>query len=104
MAATPAMIGDATAGTSTLDTMPATLTADGPAETSVAPTTPPISACDELDGRPKYQVARFHTIAPSSPANTVVVLIAPASTIPLAMVVATASERKAPRTFRTAES
>src|SRR3546814_7283824 len=30
-----------------------------------APTRPPIKACDELDGRPKYQVMRFQAMAPS---------------------------------------
>ena len=29
-----------------------------------------MSACDDDDGRPKYQVARFHAIAPTSAAKT----------------------------------
>jgi hypothetical protein len=29
-----------------------------------APTMPPISACDELDGMPYHQVTPFQTIAP----------------------------------------
>ena len=33
-----------------------------------APTMPPISACDELDGMPQYQVSKFQLIAPSSAA------------------------------------
>ena len=33
---------------------------------------PPISACEELDGRPSYQVTRFQAIAPISPAKTIV--------------------------------
>ena len=31
------------------------------------PAYPPMSACDELDGMPKYQVMKFQAIAPSSP-------------------------------------
>ena len=34
-----------------------------------APTRPPISACVDDDGRPKYQVIRFQVIAPSRPAR-----------------------------------
>ncbi len=41
-----------------------------PAATA-APTSPPISACEELDGRPKYHVVRFQAIAPISPAITI---------------------------------
>ena len=60
-----------------------------PAATNVAPTTPPISACEEDDGSPKYQVARFQAIAPTSPAKTIGGVIASASTMPLAIVAAT---------------
>ena len=43
-------------------------------------------------------------IAPISPAKTMLRVIALGSTTPFAIVVATASERKAPATLRTAES
>ena len=43
---------------------------DDAAEASAAPTRPPISACEDDDGRPKYQVVRFQVIAPTRPANT----------------------------------
>ena len=33
-----------------------------------APEYPPISACDELLGRPKYQVTKSQTMAPIRPA------------------------------------
>ena len=36
---------------------------------SAAPTRPPISACEDDDGRPKYQVSRFQAIAPTSAAH-----------------------------------
>ena len=62
----------------------------------MAPTTPPISACELDEGRPKYQVTRFHTIAPTSPAKITVVVIAAGSTTSFATVAATASEMKAP--------
>src|SRR5689334_1269580 len=37
---------------------------------SAAPHRPPISACEEEDGRPNHQVSRFHAIAPDSAHNT----------------------------------
>src|SRR3954449_11160731 len=39
-------------------------------EAMAAPTSPPISACDDEDGRPKYQVMRFQAIAPTTAENT----------------------------------
>ncbi len=39
--------------------------------TSPAPTRPPIRACVDDEGRPKYQVIRFHVMAPSSAAITI---------------------------------
>src|SRR4029079_6651018 len=77
--------------------------ADGPLATNAAPTTPPISACEELDGSPSHHVARFHAIAPMSPAKTTVVVIAAGSTMPLATVAATFSEMNAPAKFRMAD-
>ena len=44
--------GATSAGSTTFVTSPWTLTAWVPAAAIVAPTIPPISACDELDGRP----------------------------------------------------
>ena len=35
-----------------------------------APTRPPISACEELDGSPSHHVRRFHAIAPIRAAST----------------------------------
>src|SRR5215212_3019858 len=94
-----ATIGATTAGIRTLPRTPSPRTALGPAATKAAPTTPPISACDELDGSPKYHVTRFQEIAPISPANTTVGVIAPALTTSWATVAATASEMKAPAKF-----
>ena len=87
------------AGTITFSTMPAPSTAGGPAATKAEPTMPPIRACEEEAGSPKYQVARFHAIAPTSPANTIAGVTRLASTMPVAMVAATCSERKAPTKF-----
>ena len=67
-----------------------------PAATRAAPTTPPIRAWEELEGRPSPQVARFQAIAPISPAKTTVGVIAVASTTSWAIVVATSIETKAP--------
>src|SRR5579884_116538 len=41
-----------------------------PAWATPAPTRPPTKACVELLGSPRYQVARFQAMAPSSPAMT----------------------------------
>ena len=40
-----------------------------PAPAMTAPIRPPKRACEELDGRPRSQVIRFHTIAPINPAR-----------------------------------
>jgi hypothetical protein len=70
-----------------------------------APTRPPMSAWEEEDGRPKYQVMRFQVMAPSSPAITITRACAP---VPGSMVsetvVATFCPRKAPTKFMTAAS
>src|SRR6266508_2120415 len=41
-----------------------------PALAMPAPTTPPISACDDEVGRPSHQVVRFQAMAPTRPPNT----------------------------------
>src|SRR3954451_9295685 len=83
----------------TFSTRPEPLTAADPSATNAEPTTPPISACDDDDGRPKYHVARFHAIAPTRPENTIAGVISAALTIPVAIVAATSSEMKAPAKF-----
>ena len=98
----PARTGDVMAGMITLERRPSNLTAPEPAAAIVAPTTPPISACDDDDGKPNHHVARFQQIAPTSPPNTTVAVIAPASTMPPATVAATLSEMNAPTKFRIA--
>src|SRR3954449_6428935 len=103
-AATNASSGATAAGTSTFSTIPSTFTTSGPLATSAAPMSPPISACDELDGSPAHHVARFQPIAPTSPQNTTVVVTAPASTMPEPTVAATFSEMNAPAKFRIADS
>src|SRR6478736_1933982 len=81
---------------------PSPLTAANPWAATTAPTRPPINACEELDGSPKYQVITFHPIAPTSPANTTVVVTASVSTNPFPTVAATFSDRKAPTKFKSA--
>ena len=58
-------IGDSTIGIRTLSTIVVQCTT-APA-TSAAPTRPPMRAWEDDEGRPKYQVIRFHVIAPSEP-------------------------------------
>src|SRR3954470_16320300 len=91
-----ARIGATTAGIRTLPTSPSARTASKPTAATADPTTPPINACEELDGSPKYQVTRFQAIAPISPAKTIVGVITSALTTSLATVAATLIEMKAP--------
>ena len=65
-----ARIAATTAGMSTLDTTPFQITPCAPTAAIVAPTMPPISACEELEGIPSSQVSRFQTMPPTRPANT----------------------------------
>ena len=89
-------------GTTTFSTTPAHCTV--PADASAAPTSPPISACDEDDGRPSRQVTRFQKMAPSSAASTTSRPRVPcgAAMIPLPTVDATCVPRNAPTRFMTA--
>src|SRR3954470_6933495 len=91
------MIGEMIIGTMTLPTTPDDQYTGLP-DASAAPTRPPISACEDEDGRPKYQVTKFQTIAPINAESTTARPAAPAggSMIDAAMVTATPVERKAP--------
>src|SRR5881394_857730 len=91
--------GATTAGISTLPTRPSARIASRPAAATDDPTTPPISACEELDGSPNHQVIRFQAIAPIKPAKTIVGVITAASTTSFATVAATEIEMKAPTKF-----
>src|SRR4051794_36094306 len=93
-----ASTGATTAGIATFSTSP--LHSTVPPAASVTPTIPPISACEDDEGSPNHHVVRFQAIAPTSPANTVSSVTDPESTMPLAIVAATASERKAPTKLR----
>src|ERR671931_1418335 len=99
---TNATTGATIAGISTFPSTPSPITASAPAAAKAAPTTPPISACEELDGSPKYQVMRFQAIAPIRPAKTTVGVIASELTTSDATVAATASEMNAPAKFSAA--
>src|SRR6201994_1404605 len=88
------------AGIRTLPINPSARIASKPTAATAEPTTPPISACEELEGRPKYQVRRFQAVAPTRPAKTIVGGITAASTTSLATVAATEIEMKAPTKLR----
>src|SRR4051794_4057043 len=103
-ATNPAMTGDSIAGSTTFDTTPCHWTPEAPADAIVAPTTPPINACEELDGTPRYQVSKFHVMPPTSPANTTVRVTRSVLTNPLAMVAATLKDRKAPTRLSSPDS
>ena len=95
--------GDASAGSATFSQMPCHCTPRDPDCTSAAPTSPPMSACVELDGSPSHHVKRFQTIAPKSAASTVFSVARPVSMMPLPTVFATAVVAKAPARFAAAE-
>ena len=72
-----------------------------PVAASAAPHRPPISACEELDGRPHHQVIRSQIVAPSSAQmmSSGVTLTTPESISPDEIVLATAVPHIAPRKF-----
>jgi hypothetical protein len=88
-------------GISTFSFSPAHLTTSNPPAAAAEPIMPPIRAWLELEGSPKYQVTRFHVIAPTRPARTTSSVMISWSTIPLAIVAATSKETKAPRKLST---
>src|SRR5690242_12012706 len=71
---------------------------------SAAPTRPPNSACEEDEGRPKYQVIRFQVMAPMSAARSRPIPDEPEGVAirPSLTVLATPEPRKAPARFITA--
>lgn len=68
--------------------------APGPAFTRAAPIMPPISACDELVGRPKYHVMMFQPQAPTRVPNITALSTIVISIMPLPMVLATCRPKK----------
>ena len=62
-----------------------------PAFAIAAPTSPPTSVCDELEGNPHHQVIKFHAIDATKAAAITDKLITSGFTTPLPMVVATFS-------------
>src|SRR6058998_1941673 len=98
------MSGESTIGMTTLSTIPDHFTDSAAAR--AAPTSPPISACEDDDGSPKYQVIRFQAIAPMRAANTTWRPAVPVggSMIPPPTVAATLVEITAPTRFITAAS
>src|SRR3954468_16151940 len=62
-----------------------------------------MSACDDDDGRPQYQVSRFHAIAPTRPARITCGSISSMWMRPLPIVFATAvPKRKRPMKLKAA--
>lgn len=68
---------------------PAAIITPNPPLTIAAPAYPPIKACDELLGSPRYHVIKFQSIAPQTPASTTVGVIVFTSIIPFPIVLAT---------------
>ena len=69
-----------------------------------APPSPPISACDDDDGRPYHQVSRFQPMAPTRAAAQIARPVEPlgASMTPEPIVLATLVPKNAPNRFATA--
>ncbi len=80
--------------------MPLQITASVPTAAIIAPSTPPMRACDEDEGMLKNQVVRFHVMAPTSPAKTIGTVTRSCSTMPEAIVAATETEMNAPAKLR----
>lgn len=77
--------------------------ASHPAPTRTAPIKPPIKACEELLGNPRYQVSKFQMIALSKAVSITNRLIADESTTSFPMVSATATPKiNGPKKFATA--
>src|SRR5450756_2268669 len=87
--ATKPIIGETTMKTSVF-VHPEGMITENPALVMAAPAYPPIKACDELVGRPQYQVIRSHAMAPTSPAKITAKVTAWMSIIPEPIVLATA--------------
>src|SRR2546423_10306054 len=101
-AAPNAIAGASRAGMTILCATPCQSTPRSPDWTSAAPTRPPISACEELDGKPNHQFNRFQAIAPTRAATRVCMVARLASMIPFATLFATAVVTNAPARFATA--
>src|SRR5581483_3494896 len=73
---------------------------------TAAPHKPPISACDDDEGKPSHQVIRFQIVAPSSAqiSSSAPMLTTPVSIKPAAIVLATAVPISAPIRLVTAAS
>src|ERR1700712_4809503 len=80
--------GDSTIASSAFDNPPHTA-AESPAFAIPAPTNPPISACELLDGIPSAHVMRFHTMAPINAPNITCASMTLGSMIPVPIVLAT---------------
>src|SRR3954454_12231282 len=96
--------GDSTIGMTTFLTMTCHFTVA--LDARAAPTRPPISACDDEDGKPKYHVMRFHTIAPTTAAKTTTSpsCVRGTSMMPLPTVLAALAKPSAPKRLNTAAS
>ena len=93
-------MGETTIGMMTFWKMPAHFTVAEAA--SAAPARPPMSACEEDEGRPYHHVSRFQPMAPIRAAATIISPIVPwgGSMIPLPTVSATFLPKKAPKRLR----
>src|SRR4051812_26227947 len=96
------MSGEVTVGMTTLSRIPDHFTCADEVAVPTAPTRPPISAWEELEGMPKYQVTKFQATAARRAARTTDWVTTPGSTMPFPRVAATSVEIRAPRTLATA--
>ena len=78
---------------------PVSFTVSQPPCVTAAPTIPPMSACEELVGKPNISVKRFQQIAPASAAATMCCVTPAGSTMPDPTIFATAVDMKAPATL-----
>src|SRR6185437_15434688 len=95
--------GETAAGITTFVQRPCQTTPRVPNRTRAAPTSPPTSACVELEGKPRRQQVRFHATAPSSAASTVWPVARCVSTRPEPIVLATEVVTNPPARLAAAE-
>jgi len=73
----------------TIFTKPAVITTPNPELVTAAPTRPPTSVWEELEGRPNHHVAKFHIMAATKAAAITVRLRTSGFTTPFPIIVAT---------------
>src|SRR4029078_570694 len=85
--------------------MPPAYTDPNPESATAAPTSPPTSACPELEGSPRHHVATFHSVAARTPDPITATADDGATvTIPATVLATAVPTTRAPTTLKIADS